>query len=285
MVDQILFKFKEYVQLWQTGAHSLNTNNPMIQYNTKIYKGVTNTIEFVIRNNDRRPINLVGYQIEALIQRVEDPELLLTKCVTATDERAGKAELLLLDIDINNWLSGYYKYSIRLTDINGKQEYLYTDINRSTCGTFELIEGMSVALSPALEISGNKFSSLPASGMPSPYGVSSPYADYSNIWATGALKGDAQSNKASGMHTIVVYTNKRFFGKLWIQGSLSLMAPADTDWFNIPLTGETDFFVYHHKDSPKIKVFNFTGNYYWIRVFYKPDSNNKGHLEKILYKN
>ena len=71
MVDQVLYRFREYVQLWYTKGNAPNINGPMIQYNTKVYKGATNTIDFVVRNNDRQPINLTGFQIDALIQRVE----------------------------------------------------------------------------------------------------------------------------------------------------------------------------------------------------------------------
>lgn len=271
MADQVLFKFKEYVQLWQADRGVSNINGPMIQYNTKIYKGATNTIDFVVRNNDRKPVNLVGYQIDVLIQRVENPELLMTKPAQGTDECHGKAQLTLLEGEIETWLAGFYRYSVRLTDITGKQEFLYTDVNRSTLGTFELIEGMSVSLSPARTITANHFT---------PY----PSGEYDNTWSTGALIGDAQDNKSNGMHTVAVYTSNGFLGEFWIQGSLTTQPPLQTDWFDIPLTASRNSYHYTIEDSPPIQVFNFTGNYYWIRMFYKEHLQNKGTFDKILYK-
>lgn len=271
MTEQILFKFKEYVQLWQTGRNSPNINGPMIQYYTKIYKGVTNTIDFVVRNNDRKPVNLVGYQIEVLIQRVEHPEILLVKTVVATDDRAGKAKLLLDKNDINTWYGGYYRYSIRLTDVVGNQEYLYTDINRSTFNTFELIEGMEVSLSPAQEILSSKFN---------PY----PIGYYDSTWSTGALKADAQLNQISGMNTVVAYATN-FVGKFWIQGSISNQAPSENEWFDIQLTSTKNYFEYTLEISPPIQVFNFTGNYHWVRMFYQEGAPKHGTFNKILYKN
>lgn len=271
MADQILFKFKEYVQLWQTDRNVSNINGPMIQYNTKIYKGATNTIDFVIRNNDRKSVKLVGYQIEALIQRTEQPEILLTKPITILDEISGKCQLVLLPGEIETWLAGFYRYSIRMTDVTGKQEFLYTDVNRSTFGQFELIEGMEVSLSPSTEINASKFT-------PTPYG------EYDNTWNTGALAGDAQDNKSNGMHTVVVYTEDNFLGEFWIQASLTVQAPQETDWFEIRLTPESKHFEYTRTNSPRIKVFNFVGNYYWIRMFYKSDTLNEGRFVKVLYK-
>lgn len=271
MADQILFRFKEYVQLWQTDRNIPNINGPMIQYNTKIYKGATNTIDFVIRNNDRKPVKLVGYQIEALIQRTEQPEILLKKPITIIDELAGKCQLVLLPGDIESWLAGFYRYSIRLTDVTEKQEYLYTDVNRTTFGQFELIEGMEVSLAPAVELDASKFTPTPA-------------GEYENTWNTGALAGDAQDNKSNGMHTIVVYTENQFLGEFWVQGSLTVQAPQDTDWFDIQMSPNSAHFNYTASESPRIKVFNFVGNYYWIRMFYKIDPLNSGKFVKVLYK-
>lgn len=271
MADQILFKFPEYVQLWLTNNGVPNINAPMIQYNTKIYKGATNTIDFVVRNNDRKPVNLVGYQIDALIQRVEQPEILLDKPVRATDETAGKAQLILYDNEIGNWLAGFYRYAIRLTDVTGRQTYLYTDVNRNTFSTFELIEGMAVSLAPSIVLPSSKFT---------PY----PYGEYDSTWTTGALEGDAQANRANGMHTVVAYTTN-FLGDFWIQASLKTSTPTEVDWFDIALSSSSNYFSYIKENSPKIKVFNFTGNYYWIRMFYRSNPINKGTFDKILYKN
>lgn len=271
MADQVLFRFPEYVQLWLTDKGIPNINAPMIQYNTKIYKGATNTIDFVVRNNDRKPVNLVGYQIDALIQRVEQPEILLDKPIQATDETAGKAQLILYNHEIDDWLSGFYRYTVRLTDVTGRQTYLYTDVNRSTSSTFELIESMSVSLSPAREILSSKFT---------PY----PYGEYESTWTTGALQGDAQANRANGMHTVVAYTTN-FLGDFWIQASLKTSAPTEVDWFDIILNSPDNNFRYTAEHSPKIKVFNFTGNYYWVRMFYRVNTFNKGTFDKILYKN
>jgi len=284
MADQALFLFREYVQLCLTEGNAKNINLPMIQYNTKIYKGVSNTIDFIVRNNDRTPVNLVGYQIEAVIQRVSQPEVLIEKSVVALDETAGKATLILTYGEIEDWLAGFYRYAIRLTDVNGRTRYLYTDVNRSTYGDFELIEGMSSGLIPAMQILAKDFT-------PYPHGQY-----YQNVWSTGALIGDSQENQSNGMHTIVAYTTN-FTGEFWIQASLSTNAPQEMDWFDVPMTNtsyplirnvypvDTPYHFYYRIDwNPSIQVYNFTGNYYWARALFKNDPLNKGTFDKILYK-
>jgi len=271
MVDQVLFKYKEYVQLWYTKGNAPNINPPMIQYNTKIYKGATNTIDFVVRNNDRKPVNLAGYQIDALIQRVESvttvpgngynplAELLLIQPVQTLQDTAGTARLTLTDLEIGQWLGGYYRYTIRLTAVTGEQTFLFTDINRSTYGNFELIEGMSTSLVPAINIPAYQFTPETVDDLTNQY-----------IFASGALQGNAQAERSSGMHTMVAYTGNGYAGKFWIQASLTLNAPNSVDWTNIPIGNGTDYFQYSPPyNSPPIKVFNFTGNYYWVRAVFE----------------
>jgi len=271
MVDQVLFQFKEYVQLWSTGGNAPNINGPMIQYNTKVYKGATNTIDFVVRNNDRKPVNLVGYQIDALLQRVESvttvpgngynplAELLLIQPVQTLQDTAGTCRLTLSELEIGHWLGGFYRYTIRLTDVTGRQEFLYTDINRSTYGTFELVEGMSTSLVPAVNVPAYQFTPETVDDLTSQY-----------IFASGALQGDAQAQRSNGMHTVVAYTGNGYAGKFWIQASLTLSAPTAIDWSNIPIGNGTDYFQYSPPyNSPPIKVFNFTGNYYWVRMVFE----------------
>jgi hypothetical protein len=271
MVDQVLYRFREYVQLWYTKGNAPNINGPMIQYNTKVYKGATNTIDFVVRNNDRQPINLTGFQIDALIQRVESTttvsgngmsplaELLLVQPVQTLQDTGGTARLILTDTEIGQWLAGYYRYSIRLTDVAGVQTFLYTDQNRSTYGNFELIEGMSGALVPAINIPAGQFTPITVDDLTNQY-----------LFTSGALQGDAQSERSNGMHTVVVYTGNGYAGKVWIQAALTIGAPTDVDWFNIKLGSDTDYFQYSPPTiSPPIKAFNFSGNYYWVRVLFE----------------
>ena len=190
-------------------------------------------------------------------------------CMMVNDERCFNLHKIL---EIGDWFGGFYRYTIRLTDVTGKQEYLFTDVNRSTFGTFELVEGMSVALAPSLDLPASRFT---------PVGDN----QYTNIFTTGSLAGDAQDNRANGMHTIVAYTSNNFIGHFWIQASLTTQAPTEVDWFDIPLTSTSTYFNYTAEISPSIKVFNLSGNYYWLRMFYKIDPTNHGSFDRILYKN
>lgn len=272
-----LYKYREYVQLVMTNHNVPNINLPMIIYDTKVYKGVTNNIEFIIRNNDRKPVNLVGFGLIAQIRAVNNPsnsklptEVLLEKPVTVIDETLGKCKLIFDPDDIENWSTGYYRYTVRMVYQDGRSELLFTDVNKSTWGSFELIEGISSSVVPAVEFAANRF-------------TTSPIGEVDFYYTTGAVAGDAQAERASGTHTVAVYTNN-WNGRFWVEGSLSNEAPYPSEWFPIQFENGLTY-VEIKKDTPSPTLISFTMNLFWIRFSYKPDANNTGTFNKILYKN
>lgn len=273
-----LYKYREYVQLLQDDRNVPNVNFPMIIYDTKVYKGVTNYIDFQIRNNDRKPINMVGFDLVVQIREVDNPTnakastpILLEKLAVRVDETAGKFRLVLNPEDIADWDSGYYRYNVRTVDPTGVNELLFTDINKSVLGSFELLDGMSSSVVPAKEILFNHFT-------PSPYTY-----QLHTEYVTGAIPGDAQDQRPSGTHTFVAYTTK-WQGKIWIEGSLSVSPPLPAEWFPVQLTANSDFFEYRDENFVGTKLFNFTMNLFWVRIRIQPSIVNQGKFDKILYK-
>jgi hypothetical protein len=282
-----LFKFKEYITLAQFNSNTVNVNLPMIQYDTKIYKGITNSIDFVVKDNDRKTVKLVGQQLTAKIYRVDQSqgktpvplvgsqELLLKKTVAIVDETAGKAQLILLPEEVHQWMPGLYRFNIISTTDQGVDTCLYTDINKNAYGTFQLIDGIAVSIAPAIEVLASDFSVKP-------------YGDYQVRYVTSALPGDAQTGQANGTHTVAIYTTN-FQGRFWIQASLSIEPPLDNEWFSIPIGTTTEFMIF---DSTTVgngqqyaKMVNFSLNAYWVRFIYYADAvQNTGTFDKILYK-
>ena len=291
MPTVFLYDFKEYVQLLQFNGNPQLVNWPMTIYDTKLYKGVTNTIDFVIRNNERRPINLVGLSLQATIQSQLTGEIVLTKIVEVTVAIQGKAQLTLDPGDVEDLPSGYYNYAIQNTDINGISQLYYTDINQTSAGSFELFDGILRTMLPAIDIENFQFTKTPLGN------------NDDVMFVTGAFPGDAQTQRANGMHTVAVYQS-RFIGKFFIQASLSNNSPLPSEWFFIPLeTGPDPMYTFDstNNSGPGPTLFNFDLNAYWVRFGYIPvwsgiDSPlnvdqfatlivNDGVFNRVLYKN
>ena len=290
MPTVFLYSFKEYVQLLQFDANPQLVNWPMTIYDTKLYKGVTNNIDFVVRNNERRPINLVGLTLQATIQDQLTGEVVLTKNVEVTVAIQGKARLTLDPGDVEDLFAGYYNYSIQNTNVNGISQLFYTDINQSGIGHFELFDGVLRTMLPAVEILAAQFTQTPIGN------------NDDLAFLTGAFPGDAQTQRANGMHTVAVYQT-RFIGKFFIQASLSNNSPLPSEWFFIPLSpGPDPTYTFDDTNNGGIgpTLFNFDLNAYWVRFGYIPvwsgiDSPinvdefaqlivNDGVFHKVLYK-
>jgi hypothetical protein len=260
MPTVFLYSFKEYVQLLQFQDNPQLVNWPMTIYDTKLYKGVTNNIDFVVRNNERRPINLVGITMTATIQNQLTGEVVLTKSVEITVAIQGKARLTLDPGETQDLDAGYYNYTIQNTDINGISQVFYTDVNQSGIGSFELIDGVLSTMIPATEITAAQFTQTPIGN------------NNDIMFVTGSFPGDAQTQRANGMHTVAVYQS-RFLGKFWIQASLTNSNPMPSEWFFVPLQPGPDpmyTFDSSNNQGPGPTLFNFNLNAYWVRFGYIP---------------
>ena len=270
--------------------NSLQVNWPMVQYDIKIYKGVTNSIDFVVRNNERRPVNLVAMDIDCVIANQATGEMVLTKPIVSTVPTDGKAQLILDPYDIEDLNAGYYNYIIRSIDVNGIETLLYTDINKSSTGNFQLFDGVLRNEVPAIEIDAAQFTRTP-NGL------------YDGVtYLTGAFAGDAQAQKTNGTHTVAVYQTG-WYGQFFIQASLSNDTPLDSEWFHVPFDDGNDIYTFDAKnnkgDTPTL--FNFNLNAYWVRFGYTPvwatgqtyptpqeissSIIKNGVFHKLLYKN
>lgn len=290
MPIQEIYKFKEYVQLYMASPGSLRVNWPMVQYDLKVYKGVTNTIDFVVRNSERRPVNLVAMGLDCVIARQETGEIMLTKPIVPTMPTDGKAQLILESGDVDDFPEGYYNYVIRGMDTSGTETLLYTDINKTTTGTFQVFDGILRSELPAIEIDAKQF-------------TQTPHGPYDGItYISGAFAGDAQSQKSNGTHTVAVYQSG-WYGSFFVQASLSPDTPQDSEWFYVKLVDDEDFYIFDkdNNDTGMPTLFNFYLNAYWVRFGFTPlwaDGQtyptpqqlgtvivNNGVFHKVIYKN
>jgi len=269
MATITLYSYQQQLYWTLDNAGSTNQTWPMTQYNQKIYKGVDNTLQVLIKSVDRRAINLGNITLSAQMVSVETQQTVLNRPCTITDAALGKAVLTLQAPDLEYLPLGFYNINVISTDDGSQPRFLYSDQNQNIDIAVELYSGTTRPLIPATEIT--EFTPTPISW----------YNDI--MWVTGALPADAQVGEASGTNTWSIYTTN-WLGKLWIQGSLTNDVPVEDDWFNIPLGPTTDYKQYTATDHPALWSSSITQNLYWIRFLYSSDINNIGTFDKVLYK-
>lgn len=280
-----------------------NWNIPMTMESFKIYKGTTNKVVLIVRNNDRKPINLAGRNLIITISDYDTYETLLSRRVEIINKYQGQALLVLEPQVISNWPLGMLRYTLALEEPDGSTQILWQDQNMNAEGNFQLLSGPNIGPRPS-EIC-TEFT--PNVWVDPVYPHEKMYNKKNVWWYTSALKGNAFYTNYNGIQTAAFYC-RNFSGWVMIQGSLEELAPqTDSQWFTINGYGLRSFFnkndVYTEisptsklkegpDDTPFLRFNNFTGvssisfegKLRWVRFAFISDEMNVGSLDKIMFR-
>ncbi len=248
-------------------------NLPMFHKDLKIYRGVDNNIQFELKNSDRQPLKMFNRTLKCIILNPFNQELMLTRYLYNTNEQKGIYTLYLTPGDVQEWSAGFYTFSVLMTDECGSEELFYTTLDQEVTGRFELIDKPLPTFTPSKLIKTEDFIQINFDSNP---------VTNNNILISSRLKGDAQKNFSDGLHTFSILT-ENFKGNMWVEGSLEDNPTTTHGWFNISVNGIDDYFRFD--DVSVLDVYNFEGNYVWIRFKLQPDMDNVGKIKKIWFKN
>lgn len=257
-----------------------NNNMPFRDSDFKVYRGAFNPVEFIVRDNDRKPISLVGKTVTVTIINFFTGATMLQKDVPVIDSAKGKIKLLLAPQEIAEWENGTFKYSILLNHEDGTNQFLFVDQDQTANGFFELIDGVLPDLIDSVVALGENFTEV--NDVP-------PMVSPTRFISSG-YPGDAEFCETDGLHTAVVYLTD-YAGKFFIQGSLEeIPSPNDNDWFDIHLTMIESYFEFGNTPEPNdtftgLEAFTFTASVRWVRFKHIPDDDNTGTLDQVLYRN
>ena len=266
-----LYTYRLPVQLSMTNHSQPNYNRPMINYNIRVYKNNTNAIEFWVRNNDRKSVRLIDCAITVMVCNVETGTVVLEKAAEILDEINGKARLVLLADDVKNWLVGGYSYNVRLTQPDGVQEFLYTDINNNATGYFELLDSVGGTLVPAQTLLWSQLTPQ----------VTDWYS-WGPMYVSGAIPSTNQVGNNTGLFSAALYQD-HWSGTFKVQASLANLVPTEQEWFDVSITPQGATVRYLGTQSGVV-CYTWSGNVRWFRFVFVPDSQNTGTVSQIIYK-
>lgn len=265
-----IYKIPQTVVVTMTTSNTSNINLPLTDTDFKVYQGVDNPIDFIVKDENGRPIDLTDLTVSIIISNFNDGTHLLTKDAEIIDALCGKFRVILLAADITDWPLGFQRYSLISEGTDGTTQPLFMDQDHNATGFFELLGGVIPKPKDSVIAIGDDFT--PISITP---GVTK--------FISCAFPGDAFFCNNDGLHTVAVYA-ENYTGKFFVQASLEeSTTPSDSDWFDIWLTQlnpelELDEFT-------GIEPFNFTGSIRWVRFVHIPDPTNEGSIIKVAYRN
>lgn len=265
-ITQKLFFLPNQVELVYNSRGSLEVLNlPNNRFDINVYKGDNNTIDFVVRDTDRKPISLIDKTLTAWITNIQNNELVLKRDLIVIDDTAGQVRLCLFDGDLLNWATGFYQYAITFLQDDGKQGFVYTNQAFRALGTFELRDGVIPATAFTIEITIFNFN------------MGDFFDNTDDSFVSTAVSGAAQTNLTNSLHTVAIYLTA-YCGTVTIEATLDETVPTNPDsWYivsTLPFTSPTT----------GIQHVNFDANINWVRFRHLPDLLNTGTLDKVLYR-
>jgi hypothetical protein len=265
MTNNIIFYDKKRIEVFVNNGRQQLRNMPMNSADLVIWKNVVNTVEFMVKNLDRRPVELMGSQLVLNILDSHNNTILLSRPMHIVDEHKGIAAIQLQPWETVNFPLGFHQYSILLVDQQG-EKLLMLDRDQSTVAVLEVKQASTTPQwRPSIVVN---------TWTPTVEGQST-------IYTSSSLKGSLQVNNITNLHTIAVYASN-YSGSFFVQGSLSKDIPTNIDWFYIDLMdGQTK---YTFKDFSGIETFNIIAPLNWIRFIHSPNDENS-IISQVIMRN
>lgn len=274
-----IFSYPIEIELVLAGNGADNNNMSINRNDFKIYRGSFNPIDIIIRDTNRKPVNLTGKSLTLTVLDFLTDAVLIQKTLEILDAQQGKARVTFLPTDTENWTVCTYKYTILIENEDATQNLLFTDNCDNVVGFFDFLDGVLPQLTDSIKVLGVDFTPVNAV----------PPSTEATHFITSAFQGDASLCAVDGLHTVALYATD-YVGKFFVQGSLEdTPGPLESEWFDIHLTSFTAYFELGNTPLPTstftgIEAFTFTASVRWVRFKHTPDNDNAGTLDQVLYR-
>lgn len=270
-----LYQIPQVINTTQAGGVGVNSATNKVDFD--VSKNVTNEIEFLLKDIDRKAVSLTGKTMVIYIVDQKNNTVMLQKKLTVMNAPRGHCRLTISPSDIMDWDTGYYSYSITVLQ-DGQQTLVHQDQNRSQYGYLEVKQGplpvprsAEVILPTEMQLDFNDL------GMFKKY-------------ISGAYQGAAQRDNRVGNHSLAIYA-KGLTGSFYIQASLENGVPtAIQEWFDVVNSR------YEFENFTGVHNIQFQGSFMWVRFIFVPQPDELAieppdrsakltAITKILFKN
>ena len=226
----------------------------MYNHPIKLYKGIDNTIQIQLKNDNQKTLTITDKTITfSILNSSDGTSVLLNKTATIVDGINGKAKVTITEGDLLNLDSQYLNYSVKVVDGEENQMIGYVDGAYDVIGQLQILDGVFPDIKESLEL---KLADFQEAG---------------GTYTSDPLVAESKLNQNTGLHTAAFYVNG-YSGDIKVQATLNdNVAPADYfDIKTVTLASKTG-----------IAYTNWNGVYNRVRFVHTPTA---GSTEKILYR-
>lgn len=110
-------------------------NRPVYAHPIKIYQGIDNPIQIVVKNQDQKAVNLTGYTVNVAIQDSENQTTITSfvanNATLGSNLQLGTATITITKDILANLDQRFYKITAKVTSLANVTQPLYMDDNFS----------------------------------------------------------------------------------------------------------------------------------------------------------
>ncbi len=235
---------------------------PVYSRTVKVYRGVSNKIQFRMLNADQKPVTLLNAP-HIVIFDENQVQVLDRECVVQDDgSTAATRGMFYVTINENDLLDikqQYLHYNIYVSEA-GIKTVTYANRNFDSAGIMYL-------------------DSLAYPGAKSPMVIENFFLEQNSVWVAGSdndvISGEPWLNGNTALHTAAVYTNN-YVGNIEIQVTLQDQLNGLNNWATVQTL------TFDGTETEPVPV-NFNGVFSFIR--FKADADPTGKITKILLRN
>ena len=153
-IQTYLYTNKIEVQILDTGIFSTR-NRQVYSRPVIVYQGIDNPVQIVTKNQDQKPVNLTGYQIQVDIQDPNTQTTVQSLPVNFSDIQLGRGSFTISKTLLDTLTERFYKLTFRTINLGSNAEApLYIDDNFGVPLDLEVLPAYYSDTAPSPTVSG-----------------------------------------------------------------------------------------------------------------------------------
>lgn len=121
----------------------------------KVYQGIDNPVQVVVKNQDQKSVNLTGYSVQADIQDPTNQLTIASYAVTWADITKGLGNFTIDATTVNTLEQRFYKLTFKQIKISDNSESpVYIDDNYGVPLDLEILPAYQATMAPVPELGG-----------------------------------------------------------------------------------------------------------------------------------
>lgn len=239
------YLYTQIIDIVKNSDFTPHTENQLVYAKPlQIYKGVDNRFQFLIKNQDQKPVSLLDSSVLFNLIDPTTKELVFSRVLQMVYTDTGTATTLVEGTLLNDISAGLYNYSIVITSPEGEQQIAFSDDNYNAQGQARLLDSVYPAFVPSANLS-------------IPVYTNDVSTNYTNVAYTSTTV-TADRVKSRAVYQTVQYNTNSFTGNIDIQASQDSISVSNANnW----VTVNTAVF----SNSTGNRYYNFQGKFGAVR--------------------